>query len=69
MDDDIEMIDVIQKENQLKKEVSTIKPNKNWKYTIKEKLYFVELAREKGKHYFSETFNIHRKSLRDWGKD
>ena len=69
MDDDIEMTDVIEKENQPKKEVSTIKPHKNWKYTIKEKLYFVELALEKGKNYVSEAFNIDRKSLRDWEKN
>ena len=28
------MTDVIQKENQPKKEVSTTKPHKNWKYAI-----------------------------------
>ena len=69
MDDDIEMTGLTNKENPPKKEVSTMKPHKNWKYTFKEKLSFVELAREKGKHYVSETFNIDRKSLREWEKN
>ena len=43
MDDDIEMTDLTQKENTPEKKVSTIKTHKNWKYTIKEKLKFVEL--------------------------
>ena len=68
MDDDIEMEDMTQKKDQHKKEDSTIIIHKKRKCFIKEKLHVVELARQKGKHYASKTFNIDSKSLRELEK-
>ena len=69
MDEDIEMEDLNQKEDNPKKEELTIKIHKKWKYSIKEKLYFVGLALKKGKNYVSKIYNIDRKSLSEWERE
>ena len=68
MEDDIEMEDC-RKEDKKEDMKQFFTGKKNHKYTIKEKLYFLQLAKEKkGKHYASDTFGIDKKSIRDWEK-
>ena len=57
MDEDIEMEDCT-KEDKKEDMKKVFTGKKNHKYTIKEKLYFLQLAKEKGKLYVSNTFGI-----------
>ena len=67
MDEDIELEDYT-KEDKKEDMKQVLTGKKNHKYTIKEKLYFLQLTKEKGKHFLSDTFGIDRKSIRDWEK-